>query len=80
MGRSLAVSIACAIVLDHARTVTDPGGLCALGADESPGAGGLAGLPARALARERIIAEIEIARLLRATVSDLERRAKRGKR
>ena len=34
----------------------------------------------RALARERIIAEVEIARLLRATVSDLERRAKRGKR
>jgi hypothetical protein len=37
-------------------------------------------LPHRALARERIIAEVEIARLLRATVSDLERRAKRGKR
>jgi len=34
------------------------------------------GLPHRALARERIIAEVEIARLLRATVSDLERRAK----
>jgi len=39
-----------------------------------------AGLPHRALARERIIAEVEIARLLRATVSDLERRVKRGKR
>jgi len=39
-----------------------------------------AGLPHRALARERIIAEAEIARLLRATVSDLERRARRGKR
>jgi hypothetical protein len=37
-------------------------------------------LPHRALARERIIAEVEIARLLRATVSDLERRVKRGKR
>jgi hypothetical protein len=35
-------------------------------------------LPHRALARERIIAEVEIARLLRATVRDLERRAKRG--
>src|SRR5262249_30701463 len=32
-----------------------------------------AGLPHRALARERVIAEVEIARLLRATVSDLER-------
>src|SRR5215472_18711624 len=40
----------------------------------------VAGLPHRALARERIIAEVELARLLRATVSDLERRAKRGKR
>ena len=39
----------------------------------------VAGLPHRALARERIIAEVEIARLLRATVSDLEWRAKRGK-
>jgi hypothetical protein len=39
-----------------------------------------AGLPARALAREAAIAQAEIARLLRATVSDLERRAKRGKR
>src|SRR5262249_36523970 len=39
-----------------------------------------AGLPHRALAREKIIAEVELARLLRATVSDLERRAKRGKR
>jgi len=39
-----------------------------------------AGLPQRALARERIIAQVEIARLLRATVRDLERRAKRGKR
>jgi hypothetical protein len=37
-------------------------------------------LPYRALARERIIAKVEIARLLRATVSDLERRVKRGKR
>src|SRR5262249_53469411 len=36
--------------------------------------------PARRLARERIIAEVELARLLRATVSDLKRRAKRGKR
>jgi hypothetical protein len=41
---------------------------------------GQAGLPHRALARERVIAEVELARLLRATVSDLERRAKRGKR
>jgi len=40
----------------------------------------VAGLPQRALARERIIAQVEIARLLRATVRDLERRAKRGKR
>ena len=39
-----------------------------------------AGLPYRAFARERIIAEVEIARLLRATVSDLERRARRRKR
>ena len=39
-----------------------------------------AGLPHRALAREAAIAQIELARLLRATVSDLERRAKRGKR
>jgi hypothetical protein len=39
----------------------------------------VAGLPQRALARERIIAQVEIARLLRATVSDLRRRAKRGK-
>src|SRR5262249_17111956 len=39
-----------------------------------------AGLPHRALARERIIAQVEIARLLRATISDLEGRAKRGKR
>jgi hypothetical protein len=38
-----------------------------------------AGLPARALAREAAIAQVEIARLLRATVSDLERRAKRSK-
>jgi hypothetical protein len=36
------------------------------------------GLPHRALARERIIAEVELARLLRATVRDLQRRAKRG--
>jgi hypothetical protein len=41
---------------------------------------GQAGLPHRAIARERVIAEVELARLLRATVSDLERRAKRGKR
>ena len=37
-------------------------------------------MPYRAFARERIIAEVEIARLLRATVLDLERRARRGKR
>src|SRR5215472_7943060 len=35
-------------------------------------------LPHRALARERIIAEVELTRLLRATVRDLQRRAKRG--
>src|SRR5215469_29490 len=35
-------------------------------------------LPHRALARARIIAEVELARLLRATVRDLRRRAKRG--
>jgi hypothetical protein len=40
----------------------------------------VAGLPHRALAREALIAQVEIARLLHATVSDLERRAKRGKR
>src|SRR5262249_18510021 len=41
----------------------------------------VAGLPHRGLARARIIAQVEIAaRLLGATVSDLERRAKRGKR
>jgi hypothetical protein len=40
----------------------------------------VAGLPSRALARESLIAQVEIARLLRATVRDLERRAKRGKR
>src|SRR5215831_15289255 len=40
----------------------------------------VARLPHRALAREGIIAQVEIARLLRATVRDLERRAKRGKR
>src|SRR5262249_10824981 len=39
-----------------------------------------AGLPLRALAREALIAQVEIARLLRATIADLERRAKRGKR
>ena len=39
---------------------------------------GVARLPHRALARERVIAEVELARLLRATVRDLERRAKRG--
>jgi len=37
-------------------------------------------LPHRALARARVIAEVELARLLRATVRDLQRRAKRGKR
>ena len=37
-------------------------------------------LPSTALARERVVAQTELARLLRATVSDLERRAKRGKR
>src|SRR5215472_2639668 len=35
-------------------------------------------LPSTALARETVIAQAEIARLLRATVRDLERRAKRG--
>ena len=40
----------------------------------------VAGLPHRALAREAIIAQVEIARLLRDTIRDLERRAKRGKR
>src|SRR5262245_60792725 len=40
----------------------------------------VAGLPHRALARARVIAEVELARLLRATVRDLQRRAKRGKR
>ena len=39
-----------------------------------------AGLPQRALAREALIAQVEISRLLRATIRDLERRAKRGKR
>src|SRR5262249_5197406 len=39
-----------------------------------------AGLPQRALAREALIAQVEIARLLRATIRDLEWRAKRGKR
>jgi hypothetical protein len=39
-----------------------------------------AGLPLRALARERIIAQVEIARSLRAMVQDLQRRARRGKR
>jgi len=38
------------------------------------------GLPQRALAREALIAQVEIARLLRDTIRDLERRAKRGKR
>jgi hypothetical protein len=38
----------------------------------------VAGLPHRALARETVIAQAEIARLLRATVRDLERRVKRG--
>ena len=37
-------------------------------------------LAPQARARERIIAQVEIARLLRDTLSDLERRAKRGKR
>jgi hypothetical protein len=40
----------------------------------------VAGLPHRALAREALIAQVEISRLLRATITDLERRAKRGKR
>ena len=40
----------------------------------------VAGLPQRALAREALIAQVEIARLLRDTIRDLERRAKRGKR
>jgi len=40
----------------------------------------VAGLPQRALAREALIAQVEISRLLRATIADLERRAKRGKR
>src|SRR5262249_39638142 len=40
----------------------------------------VAGLPLRALAREALIAQVEIPRLLRATIRDLERRAKRGKR
>jgi hypothetical protein len=40
----------------------------------------VAGLPRRALAREALIAQVEISRLLRATIRDLERRAKRGKR
>ena len=40
----------------------------------------VAGLPHRALARERIIAQVEIARSLRAMVQDLQRRARRGKR
>jgi hypothetical protein len=40
----------------------------------------IAGLPQRALAREALIAQVEIARLLRATIRDLEWRAKRGKR
>jgi hypothetical protein len=44
------------------------------------GVGSLAGLPQRALAREALIAQVEIARLLRDTIRDLERRAKRGKR
>jgi hypothetical protein len=34
--------------------------------------------PARRLAREAIIAQVELAALLRATVKDLQRRAKRG--
>ena len=37
-------------------------------------------VPHRALAREALIAQVEISRLLRATIRDLERRAKRGKR
>src|SRR5262249_41342162 len=40
----------------------------------------VAGLPSRALTRETLIARVEISRLLRATIRDLERRAKRGKR
>ena len=38
------------------------------------------GLPHHVLARETLIAQVEIARLLRDTICDLERRAKRGKR
>jgi len=41
---------------------------------------GVARLPHRALARETVIAQAEIARLLRATVRDLERRAKQGRK
>jgi hypothetical protein len=40
----------------------------------------VARLPHKVLARETVIAQAEIARLLRATVRDLERRAKRGRR
>ena len=40
----------------------------------------VAGLPHRALARETVIAQVEIARALRAMVQDLQRRARRGKR
>src|SRR6516225_1823147 len=40
----------------------------------------VAGLPQRAFARESLIAQVEISRLLRATIRVLERRAKRGKR
>jgi len=40
----------------------------------------IARLPHRALAREKVAAQVEIAKMLRATISDLERRLKRGKR
>ena len=42
-------------------------------------AAGVPGLPLRAIAREAIIAQAEIARSLRAMVQDLQRRARRGK-
>src|SRR5215472_8858274 len=38
----------------------------------------VAGLPSTVFARETVIAQVELARLLRATVRDLQRRAKRG--
>ena len=57
-----------------ARTCDRPLGGLSFGRDVS-------GRRARvALARERVVAQVELVRLLRATVRDLERRAKRGKR